>query len=402
MGPPYRSFWANPAEDNRRWFQLLPFRLFFAGQSMVLLFFVISGYAVSISIIRLREAAPIHFYWKLTSSVLRRRFRLYIPVLATCLLSHVALFTGLIDWNPGSPTEGCREAEPWSAIGSHLSCLTMTFLTTLDLTRSLQVTGYKFHLWTISLGFRYSLSIYLVILGLASAKPRVRLMAIACLGVVFMWFGSPIISAFLAGLMFAELDVAKEESFDVSTSVGKRYHTRLGATCLKSLPGLLFGIGIFLICLPRDPNFPPEFWLQSQLALPFYIDPQIRIRAWRAIGAIFVVGALRYLLLVRAPLESKFAQFLGTISFSIYLLHPLFIVILRNRILEGLSHRLWGTDFWQTRQDESAWHVLFLAWVVVGVIVGPLLVLVSNSMARSLDRRSVTWSYQVEKILCGR
>ncbi|KAJ5740740.1 hypothetical protein N7493_000612 [Penicillium malachiteum] len=323
---------------------------------MVLLFFVISGYAVSISIIRLREAAPMHFYWKLTSSVLRRGFQLYIPVLVTCVLSYVALFTGLTDWNPGNVTEGCPKAEPWSALGAHLSCLTMIFLTTLDLTGSLQATGYDFHLWTISYELQCSLSIYLVILGLAPAKPRLRLMAIACLA-TFMWFGSPIISAFLAGLIFAELDISKQESSNASTSVDKRYQTRLSAACLNLLPGLLLGIGIFLICLPQDPNSPPEFWFQSQLALPFYVDPQIRIRAWHAIGAILVVGALRHLPLVRAPLESKLAPFLGTISFSIYLLHPIFIMILRNRILEGVCHRLWGTDFWQTRQDESAWHV---------------------------------------------
>ncbi|RAK94850.1 acyltransferase family protein [Aspergillus ibericus CBS 121593] len=112
MGPPYRSFWSTPAEDNRRWFQLPPFRLLFAGQAMVLIFFVISGYAVSISIVRLREEAPTHFYRKLTYSVLRRGFRLYIPVLVLCLLSHAALYTGLMDWTPGNPKEGCPGAEP--------------------------------------------------------------------------------------------------------------------------------------------------------------------------------------------------------------------------------------------------------------------------------------------------
>ncbi|CAI7626537.1 unnamed protein product [Penicillium glandicola] len=402
MGSPFRSFWTNPEEENRHWFQLPPFRIFFAGQSMVLVFFVISGYAVSVSIIRLREDAPTQFYRKLTSSALRRGFRLYIPVLAICLLSHLALYTGIIDWNPGNPEEGCPGAEPWSAPGPHLSCLIMTFLSTLDLTGTLYVAGYNFHLWTICFEFRYSQAIYLVILGLAWVKPRVRLGAIACLGVVYMWFGSPIISSFLAGLMFAELDVAKEKSLCPPAGVGKRHRTGLAATCLSLLPGLLFAMGIFLICLPQDPSFPPDFRFQSQLALPFYVDPQIRIRAWHAIGAILVVGTLRHLPFLRAPLKSKVAQFLGTISFSIYLLHPLFIMILRNRILEGVCHVLGGKDFWQTRHDESAWHILLLAWAFAGFIVGPLLVFASGYMARSIDRRSVLWSYQVEKILCAR
>ncbi|OOF94955.1 hypothetical protein ASPCADRAFT_51018 [Aspergillus carbonarius ITEM 5010] len=403
IGPPYRSYWTTPAEDNRHWFQLPPFRLLFAGQAMVLLFFVISGYAVSISIIRLREETPTQFYRKLTSSVLRRGFRLYIPVLLLCFLSHAALYTGLIYWTPGNPKEGCPGAEPWSAPGPHVSCLTMTFLTTLDLTGPFYVTGYNFHLWTISYEFRCSLGIYLVILGLASVTAKVRLVTIACLDAVFMWFGSPIFSAFLAGLLFAELDITQQEDLSPPAAVSKRYRTGLAAICISLFPGLLFGTGIFLLCLPQDPSFPPDFWFQSQLALPFYdVDPEIRIRGWHAIGAILVVGTLRHLPSVRSPLESKLAQFLGVISFSIYLLHPIFIMVMRNRILEAVCQHLWGMDFGQTRQDESAGHVLFLAWVIAGVIMGPLLIWTSRYMTKLVDRRSVIWSYQIEKILCGR
>ncbi|OJI81667.1 hypothetical protein ASPTUDRAFT_44937 [Aspergillus tubingensis CBS 134.48] len=398
MRAPYRSFWAVPAAENRRFFQLPPFRLLFAGQSMVLLFFVISGYAVSTSIIRLRDDAPAQFYRKLTSSVFRRGFRLYIPVLILCLISHLAYYMGLIDWTPGDQ-EGCPGAQPWSALQPHLSCLTMTFLTTLQLSGPFYVTGYNFHLWTISYEYQCSLAVYLVLLGLASVRPMVRLVAITCLSVAFMWFGSPILSAFLAGLGFAELDILREASRDSLMAGQKRKPTTLVRNCANILTGLLFVSGIYLLCLPQDSNFPPDFSFQSSLKLPFYVDPEIRIRGWHAVGAILVVGTLRHLRFLRIPLETRLAQFLGMISFSLYLFHPLFIMVMRNRILQAVCHYLWGTDFWQTQQDESAWHVIILAWTAAASVLFPPLILASMYMAKIVDRKSVAWSYQVENLV---
>ncbi|GKZ21735.1 hypothetical protein AbraIFM66951_003805 [Aspergillus brasiliensis] len=400
MGAPYRSFWASPAEDNRRFFQLPPFRLLFAGQSMVLLFFVISGYAVSLSIIRLRDDAPARFYRKLTSSVFRRGFRLYIPVLILCLISHVAYYIGVIDWVPGD-REGCTGAQPWSALQPHLTCLTMTFLTTLNLSGPFYVTGYNFHLWTISYEYQCSMAVYLVILGLASIRPLMRLSAIACLCATFMWFGSPIISTFLAGLFFAELDTLHEASWDLCEARQTRKTSILVRNCINVFTGLVFVSGIYLLCLPQDPTFPPDFWFQSRLELPFYVESEIRIRGWHAVGAILLVGTLRRHRFLRVPLESRLAQFLGTVSFSLYLFHPLFIMVMRNRILEAVCRYLWGMDFWQTQHDASAWHVIFLAWTVAAAVMGPLLLLFSVYMSKIVDRKSVVWSYRLENLVSG-
>ncbi|GKZ88484.1 hypothetical protein CBS147343_4749 [Aspergillus niger] len=398
MKAPYRSFWAVPAAENHRFFQLPPFRLLFAGQSMVLLFFVISGYAVSTSIIRLRDDAPAQFYRKLTSSVFRRGFRLYIPVLTLCLISHSAYYMGLIDWMPGD-REGCPGAQPWSALRPHLSCLTMTFLTTLHLSGPFYVTGYNFHLWTISYEYQCSMAVYLVILGLASIRPRVRLLAIAGLCVTLMWFGSPILSAFMAGLLFAELDILREASWNLLAAGEIRKQTILLRNCANVFTSFLFVSGIYLLCLPQDTSFPPDFRFQSSLELPFYVDPEIRIRGWHAVGAILVVGTLRRVRFLRVSLETRLVQFLGTISFSLYLFHPLFIMVMRNRILQAVCSHLWGTDFWHTQQDESAWHVLFLAWTAAAVVMFPLLILASMYMSKTVDRKSVVWAYQVENLV---
>ena len=74
-------------------------------------------------------------------------------------------------------------------------------------------------------------------------------------------------------------------------------------------------------------------------------------------------------------------------------------MVMRNRILQAVCYHLWGTDFWQTQQDESAWHVLFLAWTAAAVVMFPLLILASMYMSKTVDRKSVVWAYQVENLV---
>src|SRR4051812_28203333 len=86
LATPYRSFWDSPASENRHFIQIAPFRVIFAGQAMVDVFFVVSGYSISTGLIKLRNEGSIpDFYRKLTSSVVRRMFRLCFPV-ATVML----------------------------------------------------------------------------------------------------------------------------------------------------------------------------------------------------------------------------------------------------------------------------------------------------------------------------
>lgn len=54
----FRGYFSEPAEDNRYFFQLPPFRIVFADQAMVALFFIVSGYSVAIKPLRLRDYAP--------------------------------------------------------------------------------------------------------------------------------------------------------------------------------------------------------------------------------------------------------------------------------------------------------------------------------------------------------
>ena len=130
---PYRSFWDSPASENRHLFQIAPFRIFFSGPGMVDIFFVVSGYSISVGLIKLRhEGSLAGFHQRLTSSVVRRIFRLCFPVAIMMLGSHVLYYAGLytIPFKEGT---GCPGAHPWKSPVPHIQCLIRSFISIINM-----------------------------------------------------------------------------------------------------------------------------------------------------------------------------------------------------------------------------------------------------------------------------
>jgi peptidoglycan/LPS O-acetylase OafA/YrhL len=399
MATPYRSFWDEPAELNRRWIQLPPFRILFAGQAMVSLFFVVSGYSISMAILRYRDAddKPL-FYRKLTSSVFRRGFRLYLPLLAVYLISHTVFYVGLYNWQFGE-YEGCPAAKPWGNPIPHWNCFFMSFMTTFKLAEPFKTGGLNAHFWTIYAEFQGSLALYTTILGLATTKPAVRLGVVSFFCLVFTYFGQNSLLCFYAGLSLAEIDAREDiSSFSLEPKPTKRRNRTF--SILKKITSLtFFAFGIYLLCLPYDDKFPADYAFQTWMKLSFWVGPFIRTKCWYAIGAVLVVATLRHHPLLRLPLESKLAQYLGKISFSLYLIHPIPYRILRNYILEAVCRAIWKKGFWATRGDEGSLPVVVLAWICTTAVVMPILFVCSNYMTVYVDQGSIGMAHRLEKLV---
>jgi len=99
---------------------------------MVDTFFVVSGYSVSIGLIKFRhEGSLAKFYQKLTSSVVRRMFRLCYPVAIMMLASHVLYYAGLYTIPPAKGT-GCPGAKPRKSPVPHIQCLIRSFISIVN------------------------------------------------------------------------------------------------------------------------------------------------------------------------------------------------------------------------------------------------------------------------------
>jgi peptidoglycan/LPS O-acetylase OafA/YrhL len=90
----HRGFGARP--EDKSLFELPLMRILFAGQAMVAVFYIVSGFSLAWGPLKdLRDGEPEKSLNRLRSSIVRRYFRLYIPVLASTLIVLVATSLGL-------------------------------------------------------------------------------------------------------------------------------------------------------------------------------------------------------------------------------------------------------------------------------------------------------------------
>jgi hypothetical protein len=221
--------------------------------------------------------------------------------------------------------------------------------------------------------------------------------------------------AFFAGVLLAELDASeslKEQETQAHLFPSyldhrdlTSYKTRLGrlSTLVKYL---VFVAGIYLLCLPNpilsqgttDAKFPADwFFLDLFPPLPWW-GTETTWRTWHTFGAILVVGSMRILPRFRAPFESRAAQFLGRISFSLYLCHQAVLRIILN---PGLH---WTTLFVTAVSHDDAdshgkWGVVFLGWILAIPLIGGILVLISVRMANAVDQKSIALGFSIERWL---
>ncbi|PVI08315.1 hypothetical protein DM02DRAFT_773 [Periconia macrospinosa] len=412
LAMPYRSFWDSPASENRHLIQIAPLRVVIAGQAMVDIFFVVSGYSISTGLIKLRnEGTMSDFYRKLTSSVVRRIFRLSFPVAVMMLISHVLFYSGAYNLEFGEG-QGCPEAKPWGSPIPHIQCLIRSFISIINLQSGQELTLNN-HFWTIPVEIRGSMKVYLALLGLSTVGEQARFLVLGILAIRFGWNGNPEFLAFFAGLLYAELDGRrKHRDLQLTPTLSgwneKKYTTpKVTKSQLATvLRYLTFALGFYLICLPvpvwhegdTTPTFSPDWvFLKVIRPLPWW-DWEIKMRTWHTIGAIMVVGCMRHLRPLRAPFEWRTAQFLGHISFSLYLCHQTVYRILLNRLLNWTSLAFSGINYW-----EAKWQgrdgLVFLTWTLTTVMIGTVSMLGSRYLANSVDQKSVSIGFRVEKHL---
>lgn len=207
--------------------------------------------------------------------------------------------------------------------------------------------------------------------------------------------------AFFAGVLFAELDASKSlEQQDLQPHASRSYRDHRELSSYEPRPGrlstllkyLVFVAGIYLICLPTPigtgANFPADwFFLGIFPPLPWW-GIETTWRTWHTFGAILVVGSMRTLPRLRAPFESRVAQFLGRISFSLYLCHQAILRIILNPALH------W-TSAWFTGVGGDS----FLAWILTVPLIVGILLLISAYMANAVDQKSIALGLYMERRL---
>lgn len=222
IGPLFQGWKSFPPDAHSSLFQLPGPSIIFSARAMVPLFFVISGYCISLSSIRARSTNPSPLLTTLSTSVFRRGLRLMLPVAAIALFSQLVYACGGYDawpehFDAASLPSSSSEDDDFSPL-AHATYLVAyagsLFDQVLTGTRCPGTgtadcpVGLNGQLWTIPLELRGSFVVYLCVLGLARTRATPRAWILAGLSAALLWRGWWEGATFVAGLLIAELTAA--------------------------------------------------------------------------------------------------------------------------------------------------------------------------------------------------
>ena len=433
----YTSFMvATGWQPGQRGFHLLrlPFiRLFFSGPPMVCIFFVISGYALSLKPLKqLRARNTEGFAASISSLTFRRAFRLFLPCAASLFGVLVLSRLGLYDWtrefaydkrymrNYAEP----HYQQPDSLLVQLGSWVNQIFYTVQvwDWRIYSGTTEFDLHLWTIAVEFRCSMALFLTLVGTARLRTGVRFAVVGGLS-VWAWFWARWdMLLFWAGMLLAEWDIirgARNTSSSTISNPGPSSTDILPSSSPKLSPSaypptttpsssttskrtrlkylLLHLLSLFLLSQPDAPSTP-----QRETAFGWSLLTALIPRWWQADSHRYYqsLGAILFVFCVsnspsrwwqRRVFNTAFVQYLGRVSFALYLVHGPVL----HTFGYGVERAVWGA------MGTEGWRFAG-GFAVAGVVVVPVTLGVADAFWRGVDRPVVRFGRWVEgKCIAG-
>ncbi|KAJ9495722.1 hypothetical protein H2202_008765 [Exophiala xenobiotica] len=330
--------------------------LTWSGTAMVDVFFVISGYVLVSKPLRLLYSQNVSGALStISSAVFRRAFRLYLPSMAIIMIASIMTSLNLFEAGTAfynQTHDGIKgpQEQPPVHVGSFMAQLYSGFKDCYRLADNTVPWGranipyeneewarpagmvYDRHLWTIPVEFRCSMLIFAILVGTARIRSRWRL------GINLMFFLNCLLterfpeSLFIAGMILAEVDTIQHQKSNDSLYIVRPQHTHelklpgegyAGTPfqpCFRELLGLLMFVpGLFLLSVPsRGAEQYPAF-SSILMMVPTYLWEKDRLV--RAIGAIMVTWPVATSSIIAPLFTNAFANYLGQISFALYLVH---------------------------------------------------------------------------------
>ncbi|KAJ5813071.1 hypothetical protein N7447_010094 [Penicillium robsamsonii] len=417
-----RSYWDEPAEENRRLIQLPPFRLLFNGPSMVALFMVISGYAISLPLLRCREeigASNSGFFRRLCSAATRRIFRIYLPSIAILFLSQLVYFCNVVqgkaadDWLGG--------LKPLTAPLTHIQYVLSRIVHLLDISNHQVDINFdhnrpdmrtiNYQLWTMPIEFRGSCAVYLLLVTFSFWRPQPRYLGLA--GVAMYWFymGHWDLFSFVAGIVLAERHVASESKPDeeialsyspspleIQKPIAKSWNQFAENINLQHLRiSVSFILGLYFLCMCGADRLAREYRWLIVTRSPEWDNAEMMPRCWRSVGAVLMIYSVSKYSLLQRPLNSRPLQYLGKISFPLYLVHPTVYLVLKWPVRDFMWWAITRTPYPGT--IEASKHALpfSIAWMGTMLLLGIVMVMASELWNRFVDMRCIALARKFAK-----
>ncbi|KAF3760582.1 hypothetical protein M406DRAFT_268187 [Cryphonectria parasitica EP155] len=371
------------------------FRIFFTGGHLaVAIFYVISGYVLILKAIQfIQDRQPTRVGDVVASSLFRRWFRLYIPLIVTT-------FVYITSWhlfgirNSQLEAKETYVAEVWNW---YVEFKNFSFL----FKEGPMWPSYNGHLWSIPLEMRGSVITYVTALTLARATTKARLLCEVGLIFYFMYVCDAWYAAvFMSGMLQCDLDLLARRPEPDS---GFPSFLRRLEPHKKKIYSLLLLIAVYLGGVPAhtremdDLRANPGWYWLSYLKPQAVFDPK-----WffLAIAANCIVAATPRLLPLRRFFEGRFCQYLGRISFALYLVHGPVLVVLGDRVYHAVG---FVAPHEETRALMAGWANkvplpiagplgLEPAFLLPNILLLPITLWLSDFVTRTVDEPSVRFA----------
>ncbi|KAL2065725.1 hypothetical protein VTL71DRAFT_3395 [Oculimacula yallundae] len=366
----------------------LPFvRVIYSARPMVHIFLIISGYVLSYKPIKqIHSQQYAALANTLSSSVFRRALRLFIPSFVALFIMALALFSGL-------STD--RFAERQLHLTSQLQHVWETCVRLAGASWAVNDLMYPHPLynpalWTIPVEFGQSLILFVTLLGLSRCRSNVRLVLLAGIITFCFYSGQLYTVEFLGGMLIAEITLLRDRSLSTPTSSPvlpsfdeKSQSTECGSTVRQKVTQAFWLAnvlsGLFIASWTNDHI--DAMWglrfLDAHTPAPY--EGQ---KVWFCFGAFQIVAASTQLRCLQRIFTTQVAQYLGTISYALYLMHNLCLTI-----LEPIFNPIFSTVF-----SQATFWGRQLSWLAGIVIYVPIVICVADLFWRLVDTPTVRFA----------
>ncbi|KAK3378276.1 acyltransferase family-domain-containing protein [Podospora didyma] len=402
------------------WYLLkLPFiRLFYQGPPMVTVFFVVSGYALSLKPLKLMRSRNYgSFTTTMASFVFRRGMRLFLPTAISTMMVVIIVRLGLYEWTrefSADKTYMRNVQEHHYArlptLGAQLEDWVKSmynFIHIWDWETFGGSTPIDLHLWTIPVEFRCSMFLFLALIGTARLRTAVRFLVVILL-MVFTWRSTKWeMLLFFSGMLLAELDIirgAHGSSGSGAAATTTAPSSGNGSTLPPPSPkppspkpartsrnkALWLGLSVlslYLMSQPDDGGAETPGWVILTRMIPHFWPQDALYRYWQSVGAVIFVLAVGHSPLTwQRFFNSALIQYLGKISYSMYLMHGPVL----HTFGYAIERACWGITGVQTDFQYYAGFALSSIFIV------PLVICVSDVFWRGVDAPVVRFAKAVE------
>lgn len=395
----YKSCKAWQHNDPHLW-RLPIFRLVCSGGAMVDIFFVVSGYALSykpLTLARNRDFTKLNA--SITSSFFRRGIRLYLPVVFITFVNAILIYNEILDL-----PQIHAQKNFFLQVHYWLNDLTTGINPfTVDKYRTDNMLGlhYEAVTWTIPYEYRGSIVIFALLLTLARARPLSRFFILLSVVLYTIAVGQWDMFLFICGSLCCEvhhyMNQIKPVSIPTSATLPrpilneKDTNPRRVRTVTRNVMSVWVVFCLLYVITIPDGHFgvgdTPFYGAISTIMPASWNNLPDTGRFCTCVTAVLLVLFLGQSQLFRRALSSRFPQYLGDISFAIYIIHFSLIKTMGLPLLEAIrSCRKRISPQVPVDSGLGGWIILF----VYSLVALPVLFWLGDLTEKYIDKKSVT------------